>query len=242
MARRPAPEGADRRQQILESALTVFAEQGFEGATTKEIARRADVTQGLIYFYFPSKEDLFFATIEHETEQAESALDLAREAASEDPPAVVLPRMFARVVEVLSSPRTANLMRIMRHAEALGGREWKCAAASRAPASALGQRIAAELRAYLDTQHGRGTLRPLDTTLTSQLITGALVTVLVRRGKGNESLEQRTPAQIVDAAVDTFLRGLLPPAPAVPAPAVPAPAVPAASVPALPILVAASGP
>lgn len=236
MARRPAPEGADRRQQILESALTVFAEQGFEGATTKEIARRADVTQGLIYFYFPSKEDLFFATIEHETEQAESALDLAREAASEDPPAVVLPRMFARVVEVLSSPRTANLMRIMRHAEALGGREWKCAA-SRAPASALGQRIAAELRAYLDTQHGRGTLRPLDTTLTSQLITGALVTVLVRRGKGNESLEQRTPAQIVDAAVDTFLRGLLPPEAAVPAPA-----VPAASVPALPILVAASGP
>ena len=221
MARRPAPPGADRRQQILESALTVFAEQGYEGATTKEIARRADVTQGLIYFYFPSKEDLFFATIDHETAHAASALDLASEAASDDPPAVALPRMFTRVVEVLSSPRTANLMRITRHAEALGGRAWKCAAAGRAPATALGQRIAAELRAYLDSQRARGALRPLDTTLTTQLITGALVTVLVRRGMGHESLETRSPTQIVDAAVDIFLRGLLPPEAAAPEPSAP---------------------
>jgi AcrR family transcriptional regulator len=39
MARRPAEPGVDRRQQILGAALDVFAEQGYEGATTKRALR-----------------------------------------------------------------------------------------------------------------------------------------------------------------------------------------------------------
>ena len=48
MPRKPAVPGVDRRQQILEAALSVFAEQGFEAATNKEITERAGVNQGLI--------------------------------------------------------------------------------------------------------------------------------------------------------------------------------------------------
>ena len=64
MPRKPAVAGVDRRQQILEAALSVFAERGFEAATNKEITERAGVNQGLIYFYFafilvhPSGEQL----------------------------------------------------------------------------------------------------------------------------------------------------------------------------------------
>ncbi|MGZ3639196.1 MAG: TetR/AcrR family transcriptional regulator, partial [Ktedonobacterales bacterium] len=68
MARRPALPGVDRREQILEAALDVFAEEGLNGATTKEIAARAGVTHGLIYFYFPSKDDLFNAAFEHQAQ------------------------------------------------------------------------------------------------------------------------------------------------------------------------------
>ena len=49
---------AARRNQILDAAAEVFAEKGFARATTKEIADRADVSEGTIYNYFDSKEDL----------------------------------------------------------------------------------------------------------------------------------------------------------------------------------------
>src|SRR5690349_5510683 len=48
-----------RPQEILDAALTVFAEKGFAGARMDDVARRAGVTKGTIYLYFPSKEDLF---------------------------------------------------------------------------------------------------------------------------------------------------------------------------------------
>ena len=50
-----------RRAQILDAAAQVFAEKGFARATTKEIADAADVSEGTIYNYFGSKEDLVLA-------------------------------------------------------------------------------------------------------------------------------------------------------------------------------------
>jgi AcrR family transcriptional regulator len=47
-----------RRAQILDAAAEVFAEKGFARATTKEVASKAGVSEGTIYNYFGSKEDL----------------------------------------------------------------------------------------------------------------------------------------------------------------------------------------
>ena len=49
----------DSRQRILDAALDVFYEAGFDGARVDEIAKRAGVNQALIYYYFKSKEGLF---------------------------------------------------------------------------------------------------------------------------------------------------------------------------------------
>lgn len=49
---------AAREAQILEAAAKIFAEKGFHRATTKEIAEAADVSEGTLYNYFDSKEDL----------------------------------------------------------------------------------------------------------------------------------------------------------------------------------------
>ncbi len=54
-----------RRQQILDAALSVFSEKGFDTATTAEIARTAGVAEGTIYNYFKSKRELFIAAIEN---------------------------------------------------------------------------------------------------------------------------------------------------------------------------------
>jgi len=48
-----------RPQEILEAALSVFAEKGFAATRMDDIAQRAGVTKGTIYLYFSSKEEVF---------------------------------------------------------------------------------------------------------------------------------------------------------------------------------------
>ncbi len=47
------------RDKILEAAKQAFSEKGFDGVSMEEIAQRAGIRKALIYYYFPSKEDLF---------------------------------------------------------------------------------------------------------------------------------------------------------------------------------------
>src|SRR2546426_8948696 len=55
----------ERRQQIIDGALQVFASRGFEQATNKEIAAAAGIgSPALIYHYFKDKSDLFRQVLE----------------------------------------------------------------------------------------------------------------------------------------------------------------------------------
>ncbi len=49
----------ERPRQILDAALAVFAERGLAAARLDDIARRAGLSKGTIYLYFPNKEELF---------------------------------------------------------------------------------------------------------------------------------------------------------------------------------------
>ena len=57
-----------RRNQILDAAAVVFAEKGFHGATTKDIAGEAGIAEGTIYNYFESKHDLLVGLMARLTE------------------------------------------------------------------------------------------------------------------------------------------------------------------------------
>jgi len=63
--------GGDRREQILRGAMELFAEKGFRGATTREIARHLGISEALMFKYFPSKEALYRAIIQNRTDGAE---------------------------------------------------------------------------------------------------------------------------------------------------------------------------
>lgn len=56
-----AAKSEETRQKILDAALRMFRELGFEQATMREIAKQAGVATGLAYYYFPKKEDLVMA-------------------------------------------------------------------------------------------------------------------------------------------------------------------------------------
>jgi AcrR family transcriptional regulator len=57
-------QAQERRNQLIDTALALFAEKGVEGTSIKDIAERAGVAQGLVYHYFASKDALFAAIIE----------------------------------------------------------------------------------------------------------------------------------------------------------------------------------
>lgn len=55
----PRMTAEERRQQILEAALQIFAAQGFSGARTKDIAQAAGISETLIFRHFGSKKNLY---------------------------------------------------------------------------------------------------------------------------------------------------------------------------------------
>jgi TetR/AcrR family transcriptional regulator, regulator of cefoperazone and chloramphenicol sensitivity len=67
---RPTPSsdlsrGAQSRRELILAAIEVFAESGVEGATTREIARRANQNIAAISYYFGGKDGLYLAVAEH---------------------------------------------------------------------------------------------------------------------------------------------------------------------------------
>ena len=57
-------EPEERKQEILDTALKLFGERGYERTSITDIAKAIGVAQGLCYRYFPSKEALFDSAME----------------------------------------------------------------------------------------------------------------------------------------------------------------------------------
>ncbi|TDV72748.1 CerR family C-terminal domain-containing protein [Pseudomonas sp. LP_7_YM] len=92
MARhKPAAEGGyqrgeETRARLIEAAVTVFGERGYDGASTRDIANAAGVNSPALQYYFDGKEGIYLACVEHliallwqkmgeAVEAAEQALD-----------------------------------------------------------------------------------------------------------------------------------------------------------------------
>lgn len=86
-ARRQQRRARDTRGRIVLAALQAFADHGFDGATTREIAAAAGVPQGLIAYHFTGKEALWRAAMDHIFGLLRGSLEaLATEIASADVP------------------------------------------------------------------------------------------------------------------------------------------------------------
>jgi AcrR family transcriptional regulator len=66
---------ARTRRALVEAALRLFAERGFEATTVAEIAEAAEVSPRTFFTYFPAKEDVLFAGAQDRIERVRNALD-----------------------------------------------------------------------------------------------------------------------------------------------------------------------
>ncbi len=80
--RRQAAMSDSRRALVLEAARSVFAEKGVEGASIREIAKRAGYTPGAIYSYFDSKEAIYAALLAESLERLNQIVSTAKAAGS----------------------------------------------------------------------------------------------------------------------------------------------------------------
>ncbi|MFD1426299.1 AcrR family transcriptional regulator [Kroppenstedtia sanguinis] len=74
-------QALETKNNLIDAALRIFSRKGFGESTTKDIAKEAGVTDGLIYHYFKSKEDLLWAildkyTLLHQMQEELSRMDL----------------------------------------------------------------------------------------------------------------------------------------------------------------------
>jgi AcrR family transcriptional regulator len=65
----------DKREQIMDAAIKLFAEKGFEGSSIRDIASTADVNIAMINYYFGTKEKLFEALVENKAKNTRGILE-----------------------------------------------------------------------------------------------------------------------------------------------------------------------
>jgi AcrR family transcriptional regulator len=65
----------DKKEQIMNAAIRLFAEKGFEGSSIRDIAASADVNIAMINYYFGTKEKLFEALIQAKASNTRVVLD-----------------------------------------------------------------------------------------------------------------------------------------------------------------------
>jgi AcrR family transcriptional regulator len=192
----------DRREQIMDAALRVFAKKGYARASNKEIAREAGITPGLIYHYFESKDALLNAIFE-----ARSPLRLIRSVPAqmlELPPEQFLRFLVGQMLAVVEDEKFMQLLRV-----------YLPEAIYNAEAAPIGIAAISEgihfMESYLAAKMESGELCAADPGLVTHLVMGSVMDMALRRQVLRDPFTlQYTQEQIVEGVVSLALRGLLP--------------------------------
>lgn len=202
MPPRDEQEYEQRRQQIIDGALAVFAEKGFEKATNKDIADAAQIgSPGLIYHYFKDKTDLLYNVI-HARVPMIRLIDDA-ETILQQPPREALHFILKTFASVTGHPTAMRVFRLLM-GEAL-----------RRPSLAkilndIGPgRVLPIVAAYLERLMDAGVLRRADPHAAARTLIGPLLAYLITR----EVFQQPDaltldPDLMAETAVDIFWRGM----------------------------------
>ena len=157
-------QAQERRNQLIETALKLFAEKGMEHTTVKDIAETAGVAQGLLYHYFRGKEELLWAIVG----KFNPAMEMSQvfSAAADRPARDVLLEAATRAYALLSERKDVArivLREIFVRPEMQQGLRM---------AQAIGLGI---LTRYLDARIAAGELRPHNPDVSARMLIGSVV-------------------------------------------------------------------
>ena len=96
---------------MIAAAVVLFSRAGFNGITTKDIARSANVSEGNIFRYFPSKRDLFIAAIDSELGKLSVRAEVLARIANVEDSRIALRTLFELITDtVVNHPALVRLL------------------------------------------------------------------------------------------------------------------------------------
>lgn len=112
----------DRRAQLISAAIKVFLEKGFHGATVREIGAAAGLTQGTIYNYVRSKDDILYLVCDHVVDAYHQGV--RRELSRHNLPTQRIEAVIRALIEVMHKHQDYILL-LYRESHALDRRSLK---------------------------------------------------------------------------------------------------------------------
>ena len=164
MCPRPSVE-AERRQQILDAALTCFSRSGYHQTSMDDLAAELPFSKGLLYYYFPTKRDLFISLLDNWAERSLQAWEVMLSPTEEIVSQICKSIQYGMQLVALSS----DLARIEFEFYSEVGRDEQVSEAFRTLFSQFRTRI----RSLLDAGIGSGDLRHHDTEALAFVLFGA---------------------------------------------------------------------
>jgi AcrR family transcriptional regulator len=192
----------DRRDQIIDAAMQVFAQKGFIRATNKDIAREAGITPGLIYYYFDSKEDLLKTIIE--TRSPAQLMTTLPPQIFELPPENFIRMLILRALSIIETEQLIQLVRMLLpevvHNTGVASIIFP-----------MIQRLLGFLGKYFEVQIEKGAIRRVDGVLTAQFMVGSVFFFVLRRQILHDPIAlEYSHEQIAEVVSETVLQGILP--------------------------------
>lgn len=194
---------AQRRAAIIESAISLFAERGFRGTTTRELAAHVGVSEPVLYQHFNTKRDLYHAILEQlATADDQGIPKLLPDAADTRDDRLILTELAKNIVDWhVNHPNYVRLLMI----GALEGNEFNEIFHERYARSFTDQ-----LQKYFAVRIKLGIFRLLDPAMAARtfmwmLAHYSLELTLFHKGPCGNPLPQ---AQAVDGIIDIYLKGI----------------------------------
>lgn len=166
---KPRMHGEDRRQQLLDVAVDVFARQGFGGTKTKDIAAAAGVSEAILFRHFSSKEDLYHAILDAKEDKhgAPECVDILRTFAERRDDAGLFQYVAASIMRSFRDDPAFH--RLMLYASLEGH---LLAGLFR---ERFGLPIFDYLRRYVSLRQKEGAFRPGDPQIAVMFLTGSIM-------------------------------------------------------------------
>ena len=200
-SKRKRMKADERRREIIRAAMNVFARNGFDGSTTREIAENAGISEAMIYSHFRNKEDLYNAIIDEKLQESEPLyypLDAVRNRDDQ--------RVFATIVSnyLHHHCEDSTFLRLLLFS-GLEGHEL----ASMFVAGPV-RKFFEFLADYIRKRIEEGAFKPVNAEISSRCLLGMVYYfVLLREILGDEALNPVGPTEAIETIVTIFCQGML---------------------------------
>lgn len=194
-------QAKERRELIIEAALEVFSERGYEGATIKKIADRANINQALIYQHFKNKEDLYKSILEKTPSQFLPKKEVGKLMVGKDD-REILDRFVHRYLQLMRSNEKLVKFINLGQWENPQVFEFQYFQEDKSPIKVLAD--------FLSKRMQEGKFRTKNPRLSARVLIGVIhwygLRCLIAKARGLKTYEEK---EVLDTIIDVYLNGMV---------------------------------